>query len=408
MQISRKAQACRQSPMRRFHADHIAAQKMGKTIYSLNIGQPDIATPAAFFHAVRQYQDPVLRYAPSPGHPELVEAIRDYYENLGVSYESEDILITNGGSEALQILMLCILDEGSEVIVPEPFYPNYHTFIQGAGGRIRPLPASAEDSYHFTDLERLEKQINPHTRAILFTNPGNPTGAVLSEAELRLLADVAKKHGLYLIGDEVYREFVYQGAPSPTIGAFTDVEENTVVIDSVSKRFSACGARVGALITKNRELREQALKFCQGRLAAPTLDQIAAAALYRIDRCYFKESCAEYQARRDIVYNKLVQIPGVYCQKPQGAFYIMARLPVDDTQKFQRWLLREFDSRKETVIFAPGEGFYATPGMGRNEVRIAYVLEPSLLERAIDILAEGIQDYNAKANHGLAGSCSHK
>lgn len=395
MQISKKAQACEQSPMRKFHPYSVAAQQQGKRIYQLNIGQPDIETPKVFFEAIQQVGDPVLRYAPSPGRPELIKAMQSYYKKLGVTYAPDEILITEGGSEALQILMLCILDEESEVIVPEPFYPNYSTFIKAAGGRIRPLPTSAENGYRYADQSRLEALVNERTRAILFTNPGNPTGAVLERSELQILADAARKYDLYLIGDEVYREFVYGSEQPLTAGMFEEAAENVVIVDSVSKRFSACGARVGALITKNRQLREQALKFCQGRLSVPTLDQIASAALYDLDDTYFDSIREKYRARRDTTYRKLMEIPGVICEKPQGAFYIMAKLPIDDTQKFQRWLLSEFDDSGETVMFAPGEGFYSTPGQGKNEIRIAYVLEEKLLERAVDVLAAGIRKYQS-------------
>ncbi len=380
--------------MRKFHPFAVEAKKRGVKIYHLNIGQPDIETPKEYFDAVRNFSSPVLAYAPSNGIPEMIDAVVGYYKGIGVNYAPDDVFITTGGSEALQTVMLSILDEGSEVIIPEPFYPNYNTFVRAAGGVIRPLTTTPQEGYKYAVKERLEALINEKTRAIMFTNPGNPTGTVLSPEELRLMADIAKKHGLYLIGDEVYREFVYGGEKLATIGAFDDIAENAVIIDSVSKRFSACGARIGTVITRNKLLQQQITKFCQARLSVATLDQIASAALYKVGSGYFDAVRKEYKLRRDICYRKLTQIKGVVCAEPKGAFYLMAALPVDNADKFQKWLLTDFSDNGETVMFAPGEGFYATEGKGKNEVRIAYVLKQSDLERAMDLLKKGIEQYN--------------
>ena len=399
MQISNKAQLCGLSPMRKFHPFAVEAERKGRKIYHLNIGQPDIATPEACFEAVRSFRQPVLAYAPSPGLPVMIEAVRGYYEGLGVALDSSEILITTGGSEALSILMLCILNPGDEVLIPEPFYPNYNTFIRAAGGSIRPVPTTPEEGYHYADRERLERCITDKTRAILLSNPGNPTGSVLTPEEQRMIVELAKEHGLYVIGDEVYREFVYGGEALQSLLQVPGVEEHVVIIDSVSKRFSACGARIGALITKNRALLQNAMKFCQARLSVATLDQVAAAALYDMDSHYFDAVRAEYRLRRNTVMRKLAEIPGVVCKEPKGAFYLMAALPVDDADAFQKWLLTEFEDHGETVMFAPGESFYATPGRGRNEVRIAYVLRQSDLERAMDLLALGIQAYNSRGTN---------
>ena len=396
MKISQKALACNLSPMRKFHPFAVAATNNGKKIYHLNIGQPDIATPPAYFEAVRNFELPVLEYAPSPGLPVLIKAVQDYYDKLGIHYEESDILITTGGSEALQMLMLSILDDGSEVIIPEPFYPNYNTFIKSAGGTIRPLTTSPEGGYRYAFREKLEALINENTRAIMFTNPGNPTGAVLTPEEMRMLVDVAKAHDLFIIGDEAYREFVYAGEPLQSMGQFEDAAENVIVIDTVSKRFSACGARIGCMISRNKELMAQAMKYAQCRLSVPTLDQVAAAALYTVGPDYFAAVREEYKRRRDTVVNKLHEIPGVVCECPRGAFYIMAALPVDDADAFQKWLLEEFEDNGDTVMFAPGEPFYGTPGKGKNEIRIAYVLKQADLERAMDLLAKGIAAYNAR------------
>jgi aspartate aminotransferase len=393
MQFSKKIQACELSPIRKFYPYADAAKAQGKRIYQLNIGQPDVATPKAFYDAVRGFAQPVLAYAPSPGLPVLIEAVRAYYAGIGISFETGDILITTGGSEALEIVLNCILDDGDEIIVPEPFYPNYNTFTRVTGGRIHPLETKPEEGYRYAVREKIEAAINEHTRAILVSNPGNPTGTVLKKEELRLLADIAKEHNLFLIGDEVYREFVYGGEQLTSIGEFTDIAENAIIIDSVSKRFSACGARIGTLITRNKELQQHAMKICQARLSVATLDQIASAALYSVGSNYFAAVRAEYRLRRDTIYQKLTAIPGVVCAEPKGAFYVMAKLPLDDAEDFQTWLLQEFDDNGETVMFAPGAGFYATPGRGRNEVRLAYVLKQKDLERAMDLLAMGISEY---------------
>ena len=396
MKFSTKVEKCGLSPMRKFHPYAVAAQEKGKKIYHLNIGQPDIETPKAYFDAVKHFDQPVLEYAPSPGMPVLIEAIRGYYAKLDMHFAPADILITNGGSEALQIAMNCILDDGDEILIPEPFYPNYSTFVSVTGGVIRPIPTSPEEGYRYAERERIEPLINEHTRAILVTNPGNPTGVVLSPEEMRLMADIAKEHGLFLISDEVYREFVYGGEPLATMAQFDDAAENVVVVDSISKRFSACGARVGILVSRNRELMAQALKICQGRLCAATLDQLGAAALYGVGSDYFSAVREEYHKRRDTCMEGLSQIPGVVCECPKGAFYIMAKLPVDDTDKFQTWLLEEFQDNGETVMFAPGEGFYGTPGKGRDEIRLAYILKQEDLRRAMEVLAHGIEAYNAR------------
>ena len=394
MKISQKAQECNLSPMRKFHPYAVEAVNKGKTIYHLNIGQPDIETPPAYYEAIRNFSNPVLEYAASPGMPVLIQAVQKYYEKLGIHYEESDILITTGGSEALQMLMLSILDPGSEVIIPQPFYPNYNTFVRSAGGTIHPITTTPEGGYRYAFRDKLEAAYNENTRAIMFTNPGNPTGVVLSPEELKTIADFAKAHDLFVIGDEVYREFVYGCEKLSTIGQFPELADNAVIIDSVSKRFSACGARIGAIITRNKELQQNLLKFCQARLSVATLDQVASAALYDVGPEYFEAVRKEYKLRRDTCYQKLLEIPGVVVKEPQGAFYMMAALPVDNADTFQKWLLTDFDDNGDTVMFAPGEGFYATPGKGKNEIRIAYVLKQDKLERAMDLLALGIKKYN--------------
>ena len=397
MKLSQKITACELSPIRKFYPYAVQAQERGIKIHHLNIGQPDIQTPEAYFEALANYRENVLAYAPSPGIPALLEAVQAYYARIGVDFSIDDILITTGGSEALLIAMLCILDEGSEILVPEPFYPNYHTFIRMAGGKIRPIRTTPEDGYRYATSEQIEPQINEYTRAILITNPGNPTGTVLTQQELRLVADIAKEHDLYLICDEVYREFVYDGEKLTSVASFRDIDENLILIDSVSKRFSACGARIGALLSRNRALMENAMKYAQARLSVATLDQVGAAALYGVEPSYFEATREEYQHRRDVCYRKLLEIPGVVTTEPKGAFYTMAKLPVDDAEEFQMYLLKEFSDRDETVMFAPGSGFYATEGAGLSEIRIAYVRCAEELERALDLLRIAIERYNARA-----------
>ena len=397
MKFSSKIEACQLSPIRKFHPYVLAAEAKGRTVHHLNIGQPDIPTPPAFFDAVRNFGEDVLAYAPSPGVDVFLDAVRDYYIGLGFPIERDDILATHGGSEALEIVMACILDDGDEILVPEPFYPNYSTFINVTGAAIRPIPTSSEEGYRYATREQIEPLINEHTRAILVTNPGNPTGVVLNHQEMRLLADIAKEHELFLISDEVYREIVYTGEKLSSMLEFADAAENVVVVDSVSKRFSSCGARVGALISRNQELMAQAMKICQGRLCAATLDQVGAAAMYReLPAAYYTSIREEYQRRRDTVVESLSKIPGVRFSHPDGAFYVMATLPVDDAEKLQYFLLEEFEDQGETVMYTPAESFYATPGKGRNEIRIAYVTNPNDLRRAVELLGLGIAAYNSR------------
>jgi len=397
MKFSSKCEACSLSPIRKFHPYVVAAEAAGRRVLHLNIGQPDVETPRAFFDAVRGFSDNVLAYAPAGGLDTYLEAVRDYYHSFGVSLETGDILATYGGSEALQLAAACILDDGDEVLIPEPFYPNYDTFIGVAGGKIRPIPTTSEEGYRFARREKIEPLINERTKAIMVTNPGNPTGAVLTHEEQRLLVDICKEHGLFLVGDEVYREIIYSGKKLSSLLEFEDAAENIIVTDSISKRFSSCGARVGALISRNKKFMELAMKICQGRLCAATLDQLGAAALYRsLTPEYLASVRDEYGRRKDALVAALAKLPGVTHSSPEGAFYVMATLPVDDAEKLQYFLLQEFEDRGETVMYAPGEGFYGTPGKGKNEVRIAYVTNPAELTRAVELLGLGIQAYNKK------------
>ncbi|MGO5048958.1 pyridoxal phosphate-dependent aminotransferase [Dysosmobacter sp. Sow4_B12] len=397
MKFSSKIKRCELSPVRKFYPYEMAAVEKGLKVRHLNIGQPDIETPRVFFEAISRFSDSVLEYAPAPGVPDFLTATQKYYESLGFPISRDDILATYGGSEALQIVMSCILEEGDEVLVPEPFYPNYTTFINITGGKIRPIKTKAEEGYRFATREQIEPLINEHTRAILMTNPGNPTGVVLSREEMRLMADIAKEHDLFLISDEVYREIVYTGEKVTSMLELEDAAENVVVIDSVSKRFSATGARVGAVISRNHELMDEAMKLCQGRLCTATLDQVGAAAMYNeLPANYYTEVREEYRRRRDAMVAALSKIPGVEFRCPEGAFYLMVTLPVDDAEKLQYFLLEEFEDNGETVMVTPADSFFTDPELGRNKVRIAYVTNPEDVTRAIELLGLGIQAYNAR------------
>ena len=396
MVFSSKIEKCNLSPMRKFAGAAVKASERGLRIFHLNIGQPDLPTPRSFYEVLRHFDQPVLSYAPSGGLPEYLDAVRRYYAGIGVELSREELLGTTGGSEALTMALAAILDDGDEIVIPEPFYPNYATITNLTGASVHPLTTFPEEGYRYAVRERVEACINEHTKAIMITNPGNPTGCVLSRDELKLMLDIAKENELYIICDEVYREFVYNGEPLMSALQFSGYEENVIVIDSVSKRFSACGARVGALISRNKALLGHAMKIAQSRLSSATVDQLAAAALYDFDESYFVAMRKEYMARRDTLIAGLRKIPGVVCEVPQGAFYVMAALPVDDAEKFQQWLLTEFDDEGDTLMFAAGKAFYATPGKGLNEVRMAYVLEKEKLARAMEVLAIAIERYNAR------------
>ena len=396
MKFSSKIEKCGLSPMRKFAPYANEAVKNGKKLYHLNIGQPDIATPAAYFEAVKNFSQPVLAYAPSDGVPVMIDAVVDYYGKIDAPITNKQVLISTGGSEALQMALSSILDEGDEIIIPEPFYPNYSTFVTLTGATIRPVTTKPEEGYKFAIRERIEACINEHTRAIMFTNPGNPTGTVLTEEELKLMADIAKEHDLFIIGDEVYREFVYGGEKLMSLLQLEGYEDNVVVIDSVSKRFSACGARIGCMITRNAELYNHAMKWCQGRLCASTIDQVASAALYTVGPEYFDAVRREYCARKDCLVEGLKKIPGVVYSEPKGAFYVMAALPVDDAEKLQMFMLNEWDDNGETLMFTPAESFYKTPNTGKNEIRMAYVINEADITRSMELLKAGIEAYNAK------------
>lgn len=394
MKLSNKVLTMQQSPIRKFNPVALKAKADGKKIYHLNIGQPDIETPPCFIEAIKHYDEKVIAYSESGGVADLQHAISCYFKEYGMDYTEEQILITNGGSEALSMVFTALLDSGDEVLVPEPFYTNYHTFVTMADGIMAPITTSPEEGYFYADAEKIEAAITPKTRAICCTSPGNPTGGILSLDEMRIIGEVARKHNLWVIADEVYREFAFDNRQVTSFGMIPELEDRVILIDSISKRFSACGARIGCIVTKNQILMENLMKMAQGRLCAATIDQVGAAALYNLPRTYFDEIREEYQARRDAAYQELMKIPGVVCRKPGGAFYLTAKLPVDNTEDFLMFLLTEFEDRGETVMFAPAEGFYATPGLGKEEMRIAYVLNRNDMARAVELIRLGIEAYH--------------
>lgn len=396
MEVSKRVAAMQFSPIRKFNKYGFDAEANGKTVYRLNIGQPDVETPECFKEAINNFDKKVIAYAESGGVTELLDAMIDYMKLYDMNYERDDILITNGGSEALTLIFTALLNPGEEALIAEPFYTNYNTFCNQVNGKLVPLTTSAEDGYAWAKRDLIEAAITPDTKAICCISPGNPTGRVLTLDEMKLVGEIAKEHDLWIISDEVYREFAYDDREVTSFGMIEDLADRVILVDSVSKRFSACGARVGAVISKNKELMSGILKLAQGRLCCPTLEQVGAAALYRLDKSYYDEAKAEYCARRDAAYDEISKIPGVVCQKPGGAFYLTAKLPVESTEDFLMFMLTEFDDNGETVMFTPASGFYATPGLGKNEMRIAYVLAPEKMRRGAELIKLGIEAYNKK------------
>lgn len=392
MNVSRRISGTFASPIRKLSPYADAAKAAGKKVYHLNIGQPDIQTPPAFLEAVRAFDGRVIAYGDSRGYAPLLSAIQKYYHDWGMDFDTEEITVTGGGSEALLIAMMGLCDPGDEILVFEPFYANYLSFADVLNVNMKAVTTGVETGYAIPSEERVESAVTPRTRALLITNPGNPTGRVLTGDEMELIARVARRHGLALIVDEVYREFVY-GQPFRSFGAMPGLEDNLILVDSLSKRFSACGARIGALLSHNADFNAQIMKYCQARLCCPELEQIGAAALYGTPREYLKGVNAEYRLRRDTLERALSRLPGVTFSSPQGAFYTMIKMPVDSAERFAMWLLERFDSRGETVMIAPGDGFYLTPGLGADEARLAYVLNARDLTRAIEILGEGLRVY---------------
>lgn len=393
MLISRRAKEIQASPIRKLKPFADEARKRGIHIFHLNIGDPDIPTPEPIIKSFHQYNGPILSYGPSQGFEELRQAIADYFAGYGIELTADNVLITIGGSEAIHFSFSVVADPGDEIIIPEPFYTNYNGYATFADVRIVPLPLKVEDGFRLPPQEQIEALITPRTRAILLCSPNNPTGTVYAEAELQRVVDLVKEHDLFLIGDEVYKEFVYDGLQHKSLLEFQEIENRVIVVDSISKRFSCCGARIGAIVTRNEEVYQAVLKFAQARLCPPSVEQYAALTGYRLGLDYFGPIREEYQRRRNILYEGLASIPGIFLHKPQGAFYVICRLPVKDSEHFAQWMLADFSLNNKTVMVAPGPGFYATPGRGQNEVRIAYVLKEEDLIEAIEILRQGLEKY---------------
>ncbi|MDP5015680.1 MAG: pyridoxal phosphate-dependent aminotransferase [Schleiferiaceae bacterium] len=391
--ISTRGQHMPESPIRKLAPMADAAAQRGTKIYYLNIGQPDIESPAAALDAVKRSDLRVLEYSPSAGFATYRKGLASYYQGIGLDVEASDVIVTTGGSEALSFAMGSMLDPGDEVIIPEPYYANYFGFAQALGAKVVSVPSSIESGFALPPIAELEARITPRTKAVLVCNPGNPTGYVYHRDELEALRDMALKHDLFVIADEVYREFVYDGAEAISVLSLAGLEQHAVLIDSVSKRYSMCGARIGCMVSKNTELMATAMKFAQARLSPPTYEQIAAEAALATPASYFEAVNAEYRARRDTLVRRLNAIAGVFCPTPRGAFYAVAQLPVDDAETFCRWMLEEFSHEGATVMMAPAAGFYAKRSLGKRQVRLAYVLKQSDLECAMDALERGLAAY---------------
>jgi len=395
MDISLRGRMIQASPIRKLKPYADQAQAKGVKVYFLNIGDPDVPTPQPVYDAFRSFNDPVLSYGPAQGFKELHTAMCDYFADYGIPLVPDNILITTGGSEAILFAFNVVADPGDEIIVFEPFYTNYNGYAYFANVTLVPLTLRGEDGFRLPSEKEIEAKITKRTRAILLCSPNNPTGTVYTPEELERVARLVKKHGLYLIGDEVYKELVYDGLSHKSILEYKEIEDRTIVVDSISKRFSCCGARIGALITRSKDIYQAALKFAQARLCPPTVEQRAAIAAYKMGLKYFDPVRVEYQRRRDVLYEGLKAIPGVSLYKPQGAFYMIVKIPVKDVEHFVIWMLTDFSHENQTVMVAPAEGFYTTPGKGRDEMRIAYVLKEEDLKKAVVAFRAGLEKYKA-------------
>lgn len=391
--ISKRGETVPASPIRKLVPYAEEAKRKGRIVYHLNIGQPDIETPQVALDAIKHNTLKVIEYSHSAGNESYRKGLAGYYKKYNIDLTPNDIIITTGGSEALILGLLTCMNPGDEIIIPEPFYANYNSFAVTAGVSVKPVTSSIENGFALPPISEFEKLITDKTKAILICNPGNPTGYLYSKSELEQLRDLVKKYNLFLFADEVYREFCYDGAVPYSAMNLTGIEENVVLVDSVSKRYSMCGSRIGALISKNKEVMATALKFAQARLSPPTFGQIAGEAALLTPQSYFDNVVNEYVKRRNILVDGLNKIDGVTCPKPGGAFYAIARLPIDDADKFCQWMLESFEYKNQTVMMAPATGFYSTKGLGTNEVRLAYVLNQEALENAVKCLEEALKVY---------------
>ncbi|NSW95421.1 MAG: pyridoxal phosphate-dependent aminotransferase [Bacteroidales bacterium] len=391
--ISEKGMLMPASPIRKLVPYAEEAKRKGRKVYHLNIGQPDVPTPSSALDALRNINLKVIEYSHSAGNESYRKKLSGYYRSIGINIDHNELLVTTGGSEAILFAMMTCINPGEEIITPEPLYANYNGFAVTAGVKIVPVTSYIENDFALPPIEEIERKITAKTRAIIICNPNNPTGYLYSADELDRIRDIVKKHDLYLFSDEAYREFCYDGASHISAMKLEGIEKNVVLLDSVSKRYSECGVRIGALVTKNKDVIQTALKFAQSRLSPPGLGQIAAEASIDTPPEYFMEVNREYTARRNYMVEALNRMPGVYCPKPKGAFYTVVKLPVDDADKFAQWMLEEFEYKNQTVMVAPASGFYSTPGLGKNEVRIAYVLNINDLKNAMEALAEALKAY---------------
>lgn len=392
-QISDKGRLMPESPIRKLVPYADAAKAKGRKVYHLNIGQPDIKTPEVAMEAIRNCQEKVIEYSHSAGNISYRKKLSKYYQNIGIDVTENDMLITTGGSEAITFALMTCLNPGDEVLIPEPFYANYNGFAIAAGVVVKPITSSIENDFALPAIEEFEKLMTPKTKGIVICNPNNPTGYLYSKEELNQLRELILKHDLFLFSDEVYREFCYGGEEHFSAMNLEGLEQNVILMDSVSKRYSECGVRIGAMITKNKEVITTALKFAQARLCPPAFGQIAAEASLETPQDYFDEVYNEYIARRDFMVEALNKMEGVYCPTPKGAFYTVVKLPIDDSDRFAKWILEDFEYNNQTVMVAPATGFYATKGLGKNEVRIAYVLKKEDLAMAMETLAEALKVY---------------
>jgi aspartate aminotransferase len=395
LSISKRGIAMPPSPIRKLVPYAEAAKKRGTKVYHLNIGQPDIETPQPVMDAIRNIQFNVLEYTHSAGLESYRKQLVKYYASVGIAVNQNQIIVTTGGSEAILFGFMACMDPDDEVIIPEPFYANYNGFAIAAGVKVVPVTAQIETGFALPPIKAFEEKITPRTKAIVICNPNNPTGYLYSDAEMEELKEIILKHNLYLFADEAYREFCYSGKQTSAMH-LTGVDNHIVLMDTISKRYSACGARIGAFVTKNQDVLDAVLKLAQMRLCAPLVEQLAAAAAVDLPDDYFNITKAEYQQRRDVIVNRLNAVPGVFCPNPGGAFYAMAQLPIDDSDRFCQWLLEHFQYKNQTLMLAPATGFYGTPGLGKNEVRLAYVLNTNDINAAMDCLAVALQEYPGK------------
>ncbi|MDG1849963.1 MAG: pyridoxal phosphate-dependent aminotransferase [Flavobacteriales bacterium] len=394
--ISKRGLRMPESPIRKLAPFAENAKKRGLEVIHLNIGQPDIKTPQVALDAIKDFQPSVVEYSHTAGNLSFRKGLAEYYQKIGVAIDHKSILVTTGGSEAVTMALNSVMDEGDEVIISEPFYANYNGFLASAGITVKAITSHIENGFALPSISEFEKLITPKTKAILICNPGNPSGHLHSKEELDALKEIVLKHDLFLISDEVYREFTYDDEKHISVLEIEGIDQNTILIDSISKRYSMCGARIGFLVTRNKDLLETALKFSQARLSPPTFGQVAGEAALKTSDSYFTEVVKEYVNRRNILIDGLNKIDGVICPKPSGAFYCIAQLPIDDADKFAQWLLEDFSWNNKTIMVAPAQGFYATPGLGKQQIRFAYVLNISALKDAIKVLEEALKTYPGK------------